>query len=193
MSRRFRLFNDERGVTLVEFAFVAPVLCLTLMGFFDLGYRTYVGSVLQGALHEAARLATVGDKTLPQIDAHVKARLLEFSEDAEINVDAQSYSDFSQVKQPERIAADTPPLGVYNKGDCWEDYKPNGKYDSDRGNRGLGGAEDVIRYEVSIEYPRLTPMPAFLGWSQNDKITGSTVLRNQPFAARPETPLIKCS
>jgi hypothetical protein len=193
LRRLAALGRDERGVTLVEFAFVAPVLCVTLMGFFDLGYRTYVSAVLQGALHEAARLATVGDKTLPEIDAHVKQRLEAFSKGATVNVTPESYSDFSKVKQPEKITADTAPLGTYNKGDCWEDYKENGSYDTNRGNSSLGGAEDVVRYEVSIEFDRITPMAGLLGWSKKDKITGSTVLRNQPYAARPAAPPIVCS
>lgn len=188
-----RLGADDRGITLVEFAFVAPVLIIAMMGFFDLGYRVYVTSVLQGALHEAARLSTVGDKTVAQIDAHVRDRLLSFSRDATIKVSMESYEDFSGVKQPEKITADTAPLGSYNKGDCWEDANPNGNYDTSRGKAGGGGAEDVIRYEVSIEYPRITPMPKLLGWSAKDKITGATVLRNQPYAARPASPDIVCS
>ena len=35
---------------------------MMLLGTLDLGYRSYVGSVVQGTLHEAARMATVGGR-----------------------------------------------------------------------------------------------------------------------------------
>lgn len=196
MTRPFLLRKiraDQRGVTAVEFAFVAPVFCLSLMGFFDLGYRTYVSSMVQGALHEAARLATVGDKTPAQIDAHVKYRLLEFSDGATVTVNKKSYSDFSDVAKPELITQDTAPFGQYNSTDCYEDANKNGQYDQDRGSTGLGNAEDVVYYEVSISYPRIVPTPKFLGWSANDTVKGATVLRNQPYAARQTANVVRCT
>ena len=45
-----RLRRDRSAVTIVEFAMIAPVMLLLLLGLFDLGYRTYATSVLQGAL-----------------------------------------------------------------------------------------------------------------------------------------------
>ena len=67
MSRR-RLLRSALGATraarrIVEFAMVLPVLCVLLLGIFDLGYRSYAASVVQGALHDAARMATVGGVT----------------------------------------------------------------------------------------------------------------------------------
>ena len=58
IARRFG--RDTRGATIVEFALISPVMCLLLLGLIDLGYRTYVTSVVQGAIQEAARTATVG-------------------------------------------------------------------------------------------------------------------------------------
>ena len=75
---RARLGRDESGATIVEFALVLPVLCVLLLGIFDLGYRSYASSVMQGALHEAARMATVGNVNMTQIDARVRQRLEQF-------------------------------------------------------------------------------------------------------------------
>lgn len=196
MSRRAthrRLARDERGNTLVEFAFVLPVLAVTLMGFFDLGYRSYVFSIVEGALHEASRMATVGNKTGAEIDAFVASRLSEFSRDATIAVAKKSYAEFSDVKLPEKITGDTAPTGQYNPGDCYEDANNNGKYDTDRGAAGLGGSEDVIHYEVTMTYPRLFPMAGLLGWSNTETIKAATVLRNQPYAARTNNMVIRCA
>ena len=43
-----RLASDERGATAVEFALVAPVLLVAVIGLFDLGYNIYTNSLLAG-------------------------------------------------------------------------------------------------------------------------------------------------
>jgi hypothetical protein len=191
---RLRSLSAEiRGVTVVEFALIAPVLCVTLLSFIDLGYRSYVASVVQGALQAAARAATVGDRTGAQIDDLVKARLTSFSKKSTPVINKYSYSEFSDVKVPEKITNDTVPLNTYNKGDCYEDANGNGQYDLDKGKSGLGGADDVVYYEVVLTFPRLVPLGKFLGFSDTQTVKASTVLRNQPFAARALGRVIKCS
>ena len=51
----------------------------------------------------------------------------------------------------------------------------------------MGGADDIVRFEVTMTYPRIVPLGGFLGWSNNQTITQNTVLRNQPFAGRTTT------
>jgi hypothetical protein len=159
-------------------------LCTLLLGVLDLGYRSYVTSIIQGALHEAARMATVGGVPLTTIQTHVQNRLQRFSNNATINVTTRSYADFTGVGIPETITSDTAPVGTYNQGDCFEDYNGNGHYDLDRGRSGLGGAEDVVYFEVTMTYPHIVPLGRFLGWSNNVTITQNTLLRNQPYAGR---------
>ncbi len=190
---RRRLVRDSRGATIVEFAFVAPVLVLTLLGLFDLGYKSYVSSVLQGALHDAARMATVGDKTNAQIDAAVNARLHAFSRGATIAIVKKSYADFTGVKVAEKITQDTAPLNTYNSTDCYEDYNGNGVYDTDRGKSGMGASEDVVNYDITITYPRLFPLTRLMGLPSTDSVHGSTVLRNQPYGSRSTVVPVRCS
>lgn len=178
------LRRDRRGATIVEFALILPVLCTLLLGVLDLGYRSYVTSIIQGALHEAARMATVGGVPITTIETHVQNRLQRFSNNATINVTTRSYADFTGVGIPETITSDTAPVGTYNQGDCFEDYNGNGHYDLDRGRSGLGGAEDVVYFEVTMTYPHIVPLGRFLGWSNNVTITQNTLLRNQPYAGR---------
>lgn len=186
------LRRDRRGATIVEFALILPVLCTLLLGVLDLGYRSYVTSIIQGALHEAARMATVGGVPITTIQTHVQNRLQRFSNNATINVTTRSYADFTGVGIPETITSDTAPVGTYNTGDCFEDYNGNGHYDLDRGRSGLGGAEDVVYFEVTMTYPHIVPLGRFLGWSNNVTITQNTLLRNQPYAGRSTGAPIVC-
>jgi len=186
------LRRDTKAATIVEFALILPVLCMMLLGTLDLGYRSYVGSVIQGTLHDAARMATVGNVSTTQIQTFVQNRLQAFSRNATITTSARSYSDFSGVKVPETITQDTVPLGVYNAGDCFLDSNGNGSYDTDRGASGTGGSEDVVYFEVTMTYPHIMPVGKLFGWSGNVTTTQNTVLRNQPFGSRnapPSTPI----
>jgi Flp pilus assembly pilin Flp len=188
------LRRDERGATIVEFALILPVMCMLLLGVIDLGYRSYVTSIIQGALHEAARMATVGGVPTAAIETHVENRLREFSNGATIRTSTRSYAEFTGVKQPETITNDTAPFGVYNPGDCYQDYNNNSQFDLDRGRGGLGGAEDVVYFEVEMIYPHIVPIGSFLGgtWSDDVTITQNTLLRNQPFAGRNTGVTIRC-
>ena len=53
------LTRDNRGAAMVEFALVAPVLMLTLIGLFDLSMNMYTASMVEGAIQQAAREATI--------------------------------------------------------------------------------------------------------------------------------------
>jgi Flp pilus assembly pilin Flp len=195
MSRRLRLRTlrrDTSGATIVEFAMILPVMCGLLVGGVDLGYRSYVASIVQGSLHEAARMGTVGGVSTDAIATHVRNRLRDFSRDATVTVTTRSYAEFTGVRTPETITQDTAPTGQYNPGDCYQDFNGNGSYDLDRGRTGMGGAEDVVQFEVRMVYPRLVPVGSFFGWSDNVTVEQNTVLRNQPFAGRSTGVVIRC-
>jgi len=193
-ARMFRLFRDSRGATIAEFALILPTLCVLLMGTFELGWRMYASSVVQGTLHEAARMGTVGNKTTTEVDEYVRERLLTFSRNGTIKTDVRSYEDFTQVATPERITSDSVPTGEFNLGDCYEDFNDNNQYDLDRGKIGLGNADDIVRYEVTLSYPRMFPVAGLMGWDELATIKSSTVLRNQPFGSRTNvTPQVRCT
>ena len=164
---------------------ILPALCVLLIGFFELGYRSYAASVVQGALHEAARMATVGNVSMDDIDERVRSRLSDFARQGSVDIETTSYYEFSGVAMPETITSDTAPIGVYNEGDCFMDSNGNGTYDLDRGTAGsLGGAEDIVRYVVTLTVPMILPAGSFMGWDDEHVIRANTVLRNQPYGGR---------
>jgi hypothetical protein len=191
MTARFlrRIGGSRSGATLVEFAMIAPALCLTLLALVDLGYRAYVASVMQGVIHEAARQASVGDRTIDQVDEFVEQRLAVFNgEGDELEIEKTSYADYADYDRPEKITSDTAPVGEYNDTDCFEDANGNGEYDTDRGRAdSLGGAEDIVHYRVTLTFNRIVPLGGqvhFLGLSDTQTVSASTLMRNQPFAGR---------
>jgi len=61
------------------------------------------------------------------------------------------------------------------------DENGNGVWDADVGKGGLGGANDVVLYTVTLNYDRVFPLWKLIGGDQRATASASTVLRNQPF------------
>ncbi|WP_203309454.1 MULTISPECIES: TadE/TadG family type IV pilus assembly protein [Sphingomonas] len=183
--------RDRRGTTIVEFAIVAPCLMMLLIGMMDLGIRAYVGVQLQGALEQSARQVTVSTSNDPAtIAASVRRQIQRILPRATVTVTPSSYYDFAHVGKPEPITTDTAPLGTYNTGDCYLDLNRNGRWDADSGSGGTGGSDDIVYYQATVSYPNLLPVGRLLGLSGTTTITGTTMMKNQPYAAQPDPPTI---
>jgi Flp pilus assembly pilin Flp len=206
MMRRLRdhfrlLAADDRGVTVVEFAIVAPVLVLMLIGGFDLAHQSYARSVLQGALNDAARRAAVEDPefvaagdTLEERVANLIIRQVEpITPSATIDIEQRNFYDFSGIGNPEKLMTDVNGNGQYDEADrdCFADLDEDGEYDTDTGRDGIGGANDVVFYEATLTMPRLVPLHGFLGVAPEYNLRAETAIRNQPYDAQ-RTPPVVC-
>ena len=187
-----RLRGDERGATIVEFAFVVGPMLLLLMGGLELGYNSYVRSTMQGALNDAARTAAVefpiinvpGSTVEEQVENLIEETVKHVAPNASITVTQKSYFEFSAIGNPEKLMTDNNGNGQFDAddNDCWEDANGNGSYDTDAGKTGNGGADDVVLYSASISPPRILPLQNFLpGVGPTMEYTLQTAVRNQPY------------
>lgn len=177
-----RLGSDETGATIVEFAFVAPLLCFLLMGLFDYGFQIYAQSLLQGAVQKAARDSALegGTTTTAAIDADVERQVRVVVPEAEFTFSRQNYATFADIGRAEEFV-DTNANSTCDNGEAFEDVNGNGSWDRDRGRAGIGGARDAVVYAVTADYDRVFPFHNFLNLSPQISVTGATVLRNQPY------------
>ena len=185
--------RNQRGVTIVEFALIAPVFMLTLLGGFELAFENYFRSVLNGAVKTTAREASIGDITQAQVESKIRGRISALipamSRDRieVVVITTRNYYNFSNIGRPEKITNDRAPLNQYNIGDCFEDTNGNGSYDTSIGESGLGDADDVVYYDVTVAFPQLIPLSGLLKGGTNTFTTRSqTVARNQPYADQPD-------
>jgi len=65
-----RLRTDKRGSAAIEFAFVAPVFFLLLMGTIEAGIIFFAQSSLQNAVNDAARLVRTGQSACFSLDSN---------------------------------------------------------------------------------------------------------------------------
>lgn len=185
-----RLRRDERGSPIAEFAVVAPTMFLLLMASMDLAYRSYTTSLLEGELQKAARDSGMENQQdqLDAIEAKVKKQVQLVVKNATFSPLRRSYTSYLNNK-PERFT-DTNNNGSRDAGECYDDVNANGTWDTDPGNVGQGGANDIAAYTMTLSYPRLFPMYGLLGWPSTETITVKTFLRNQPYAAQ-NIPVVK--
>lgn len=206
MTGRLRAFatglaRDAKGVTIVEFAFVAPVMILMLVGGFDLAHQSYIRAVLQGALNDAARRAAVedpvfqaeGDTTEERVEAVIRRQVGPITPGATIAITQRNFFDFTSVGNPEKLMTDENDNGQYDAddGDCFADLDEDGEYDTDTGRDGIGGANDVVFYQATVTMPRLVPLDRLLNLSPNYNLAAETAIRNQPYATQ-KTPPVVC-
>ena len=179
------LARDAHGTTLVEFALIAPVLLMLLLGMFEMGYNYYMQSQLQGAVQKAARDSTVQAVAgnTDAIDAKVSAAVHVIVPDARLTFSRRAYSSFSDVHRAEDYT-DIDKNGACKDGEPFEDANGNGQWDQDRGSEGGGGARDAILYVVQVSYHRAFAAAEFVGLSDTYTTEAVTVLRNQPWDAQ---------
>ena len=181
--------RDDRGVTVIEFALLAPVLLVTLLGLFDMGFTMYAQTLLQGALQQAARGFTIegAASATSTIDGSVASLVRTAIADATVTFSRKSYASFSTIGVAEQFT-DTNGNGVCDAGEPFEDANNNGTWDHDQGRTGLGGARDAVLYTATMTFPRAFPLAGFMNIPANVTVTGSTVLRNQPYGLQQTTP-----
>jgi len=180
-----RLISNEDGATLMEFGLVAGPLMLILLGTIDLGYKGYTDTLIKSKVHQVARDASTGEMTIAEIEQAVADGLDPILlKDAVVTVDVRSYFDFTNIGKPEKLTTDVNNNGEVDPGDCYIDSNNNEEFDTDFGQAGTGGPDDIVSYEIHVESPRLFPLPELFGADKKMKISSSTAVRNQPFGAQ---------
>jgi Flp pilus assembly protein TadG len=199
-----RLRRSRRGSTLIEFAMVAPVLMVVIMGLLDMTYRLYAKAMFEGAVQKAARDATLESganvATGTLIDTKVKDAFKEVNgtvTDSSFSFTRRNFKDFTNAGKMEPSTGPggqcAPPAGatVYtyvdvNNSNSWDDGAIGGQ----------GGANDVVLYTATVTYRALFPVNGLFGASTMQTIKASTVLRNQPYnsqATRATGPTRNCT
>lgn len=179
------LAADARGAAVVEFAIIVPVLAMLLLGSIEFGLNVYMRAVLEGAMQQAARNATLQTAQTSQstIDTFVRDRVRGVLPNASVAFVRENYYTFSSVGRPEDFT-DSNSNGAYDATECFQDANANNTWDADGGRSGNGGANDVVEYTATVTYPSLIPGGAAIGLSPTTSIRATTILRNQPFATQ---------
>jgi len=182
-----RLRRDARGAVVVEFAIVAPVMALLLLGAFDIAHTLYTRAMLQGIVQKTARDFTLEDSASSadqrdELDARVKRQALALVNNSKVDIERRYYRTFTEASQARAEAfTDSNKNGTCDAGEPYQDENLNSTWDADGGNEGLGGAKDAVVYTVTMTYGHMFPIYRMIGGSNTVKMVAETVLRNQPY------------
>jgi Flp pilus assembly protein TadG len=181
-----RIVGDQRGTTIIEFAVVAPVLLMIIMGGMEIGHLGYVKGITRAALQVAARDSGLESNSSSQnaVDAALRDRIKTVIPNASISIQRRCYTDFTDVNTPEDFN-DSNGNGLYDPNECFTDMNGNARWDADRGrSNSQGGADDVVLYTVSVSYNKIFPLWKLIGQPSTNVISAETTLRNQPFGVQ---------
>jgi len=188
--RRVRRLPGERsGTSTIEFAVVAPVFLAMLMAVFDLGFLVYAKAVLQGAVEDGARSASLENTTWVDIENRVNSQVMSVipvqnaDTDISFDFDPTYYGNYSDIALPEDFT-DSNSNGIWDTNECFVDRNSNRTYDTDVGLAGRGGAQDVVSISAEVTYRRIFPLWSLIGQDPDYTIAARTYLRNQPFSAQ---------
>ncbi len=172
----------QDGAAAVEFAIVAPVFLLMMLGIYDVGQMAYGRALLSGAVERAARSSSLETADTTAADLMVKNAILPILPGATFTSTRKSYYDFADINRPEKFT-DTNGNGTCNAGEPYVDENRSGHWEADVGKGGNGGAGDVVLYTVTVTY-----QPVFTSKLQGNSgtrtMTAVGVRKNQPFATQ---------
>ena len=179
LARQFLRASD--GVTIIEFAIVAPVFILLVIGGLDMTQMVYANSMLRGAVEDVARSATLEGSDLTAADDKIRDIMNPVLPGVTIETDRVSYFDFADIHRAEQWADDDSD-GTCNDGEAYVDENGNGQWDADVGSNGNGSASDVVLFTATATYSPVFKVPFVPGLRNDRTLTASSVRKNQPFA-----------
>lgn len=176
-----RLTAAQDGVAVVEFALVAPILLLLVIGVLDVGQMLYGQVLLNGAAQTTGRNATLEGADISSQDANIAAIVSPALPGVTIKVTRSSYFDFTDVGRAEKWN-DTNNDGTCDNGESYVDENGNGNWDADIGKNGNGGADDVVVQTITATYSPIFKVPFMPSkWAQRT-LTATSVRKNQPYS-----------
>ncbi len=184
--RQTRLKRDERGVTVVEFALIAPVLMMMIVGLCEFGLLLTAQTILDNSIFAASRAGKTGYSTSTStqsqlILAAIRKATADYLDPAKISLTSKAYSDYGSIGKPEPFT-DTNSNGVRDAGEPFTDVNGNGTYDKDQGASGYGSSGQIVVYEANYDWTLMTPfVKRFVGTNGIVRVTSRIVVKNEPY------------
>jgi Flp pilus assembly protein TadG len=182
---RRRFGADDSGVTAVEFALIAPVLMLLIMGTVEVGLMTAAQRMLDNATFAGSRTGKTGyiatGKTQAQtIQAGIQKAVPAILDPSKITLTSIAYPDYSYMK-PEPFV-DKNKNGKWDVGETYTDSNNNGKYDDGTGTNGSGSCGQIVMYTATYSWKLFTPLLSrVIGTAGNVPLKSSITVKNEPY------------
>ena len=181
-----RLHGNEDGSPAVEFAFIAPLLALMVIGTIELGMILFATILMESGLRDAARYGITGNEVagmsrLERIVEIVADRTIGLIDMEVADVQVLVYPGFNRIGDGEDYV-DGNDNGAYDAGETFTDENGNGLWDEDIGVAGAGDTGDVVIYRMTYDWNLLTPLAGtVIGSGGIFQLKASIAVRNEPW------------
>ncbi len=183
-----KLRHERRGVAVIEFALLSPIMLFLICGAIEIGNMIFARVVLEGAVTEAARLATASlEDSEAQRTTTMKNSIIEsmhqfpIAKNNSLVITTTVYRNFSDA-YPEPYN-DANGNKKYDLGETFSDRNQNGIWDDAKPVTGstLGGPGDVVSYTAKFPKRVLFSFVGDLIGFKNGVIplAATTVTRNE--------------
>ncbi len=189
-----KLRDDTRGVTVIEFALVLPVVLFMIFGTMQLCYIAFVQNRMEAAVREGARLGITGD---PGMAATREVRVNDYIINVMNNYQhvavpapsvvietAPTFSAYASAPPLEPLVTDVNSNGIcdHADGDTYIDYDGDGVRNPIHSIPGAGKPNEIVRYTASFGLKTFMPFVGLLfGTDGHVVITARTIARNEQF------------
>lgn len=153
--------KDRRGISSIEFAFIAPVFMYLLIGITEVSTIMLIQHILENATYNASRTAKTGyvEENKTQMQTVMDALVVRLNglapliDVAKVHMESMAYASLSNIGQP------------------------------DQGVEGLGTPGQVVVYTVTYPWEMYTPLIGkFMGdGSGTINLTSRIVVKNEPY------------
>jgi hypothetical protein len=182
------LLGERAGGSAAEFAVLAPILFLAVIGIIELAVLLTVQVLLEGSIREASRFGITGytptgvtrDQQIRNVIAQYTVGLVDMTR---VTIDTRVFQSFGSIVRPEPCFKYTSP-GVCDTSDPhnWVDVNGNGRWDDGNGTQGSGSSGDIVLYTIYYRHHIMTPlMQRLIGYNGYVSLEASVVVRNEPW------------
>ena len=181
-----RLVKNERGVTAIEFAILAPVLFAFMFAIIELSLMFFVEHTIENATFNVSRMGKTGFVEAGQtredtIRRYLEQRTFGLLDVDQIAIESKSYTNYTNVGQAEPYT-DANGNGQHDAGENYTDVNGNGVYDLDQGAAGQGEASEIVLYTITYPWQMITPILGdFIGDNGAYIIQSTAVVKNEPY------------
>lgn len=179
--------RQQCGSAAVQFALIAPLLLMLIVGAFEFAVVMFVSGMLESAVLAASRYGATGfeeggGSRIDRIRAMITDKTLGFVDGDKADIDTYVYPSFGSIVAPEPFT-DVNANGSWESGEPFVDLNGNGTRDAGSGAAGPGAACQVVLYVVTYQTRSITGLlrPIMGALTHH----ASVAVRNEPFESTP--------
>lgn len=153
---------DTEGAVAVEFALLITPLILLMFAIVELAWYFFLSAALEGAVLHASRYGATNQEDASLTREEAIEKIISDNTWGYVDTKADTFSittlvydNFEDIGQAEPYT-DANLNEQYDAGEDYSDVNGNGQWDEDTGAVGLGGANEIVLYQVKFTRKTLT-------------------------------------